>query len=146
MDSASPLVDERLRREHKVRRRPDYQRCYRQGRRRHGPLATLHYVPNSLSHPRLGITASRKVGKAVVRQRLKRRVREVYRRWPGRSALPNADLVVHLKPAAAGAEFDVLRGELLRLFSTLGESKHGRPSRRGRGERERSRRRRKTEG
>ncbi|MDY7095625.1 MAG: ribonuclease P protein component [Acidobacteriota bacterium] len=141
MDSASPLPDERLRREHKVRRRPDYQRCYRQGRRRHGPLATLHYVPNSLSHPRLGITASRKVGKAVVRQLLKRRVREIYRRWPGRSELPNADLVVHLKPAAAGAEFSTLRGELLRLFSEVDRRRRGegsRPAGRTRNRRRRS--------
>ena len=110
---------ERLGSQHRLRRRADYQRCYRTGRRLHGPLATLHFVPNQLEHPRFGITASRKVGRAVVRQRLKRRVREVYRRWSRRRQLPPLDLVVHLKPAAAQASFEELRRELLRLLGRL---------------------------
>lgn len=103
----------------RLRRRADYLRCYRQGRRRHGALAVLHVAPNDLGWPRLGITASRKVGKAVVRQRLKRRVREVFRRWERRSSLPASDLVVHLKPEAAKADFTRLKGELERLFGSL---------------------------
>lgn len=69
--------------------------------------------------PRLGMTVSRKVGKAVVRQKVKRRIREIYRRWPRRQELPSLDVVVHLKPAVAAASFDELRRELERLFSTL---------------------------
>ncbi len=117
--SERPLSDERLLSGQKVRRRADYLRCYRTGRRRHGPLATLHFVPNELGHPRLGITASRKVGKAVVRQRLKRRIREVYRRWDRRHALPALDLVMHLKPEAGKSDFRTLQAELLRLLSGL---------------------------
>jgi ribonuclease P protein component len=113
------LSKERLSADEKVRRRADYLRCYRTGRRRHGPLATLHFVPNQLGHPRLGITASRKVGKAVVRQRIKRRIREVYRRWDRRHALPALDLVVHLKPEAGKADFRTLQAELFRLLSGL---------------------------
>ena len=110
---------ERLLPEHRLHKRPEYQRCYQTGRRYHGHLATLHFAPNQLEHPRIGITATRKVGSAVVRQRLKRRVREVYRRWSRRSQLPPRDLIVHLKPAAAEASFTDLRKELLRLFSRL---------------------------
>lgn len=108
---------ERLLPEERVRRRADYLRCYRTGRRRHGSLATLHFVPNQLGHPRLGITASRKVGKAVVRQRLKRRTREIYRRWQDRGKLPALDLVVHLKPEAGRADFASFQAELLRLLA-----------------------------
>lgn len=107
---------EGLPREDRLRRRADYLRCYRTGRRLHSSLATLHTAPNQEGHPRLGITASRKVGGAVVRQRLKRRVREIYRRWEGRGRLPAADLVVHLKPAAAAADFAGLAKELRRLL------------------------------
>lgn len=111
---------EGLAREERVRRRADYLRAYREGRRRGGKLATLFFVPNSLPHPRLGITASRKVGKrAVVRQRLKRRVREIYRRWDHRSQLPPVDLVVNLKPTAREADFSDLREELERQLSSL---------------------------
>ena len=111
-----------------MRRRADYLRCYREGRRLHGALATLHIAPGREGRARLGMTASRKVGGAVVRQCLKRRVREVYRRWEGRGRLPAADLVVHLKPAAAAASFGELEAELKRLLGlVLRPPRPGRP-------------------
>jgi ribonuclease P protein component len=112
---------ERLLPEERLRRRADYLRCYRTGRRRHGSIAIVYFVPNQLGSPRLGITASRKVGKAVVRQRIKRRIREVYRRWRDRGRLPALDLVVHLKPEAGKSDFQGLRAELLRLLGGLRE-------------------------
>lgn len=108
---------ERLSADERLRRRADYLRCYRTGRRRHGPLAILYFVPNQLGHPRLGITASRKVGKAVARQRLKRRIKEVYRRWDRRDELPAMDLVVHLKPGVGTADFPTVREEVVRLLT-----------------------------
>lgn len=112
-------MDERLRPEQRLSRRVDYQRCYQEGRKHHGSLAVLHVAPNELQHPRIGITASRKVGNAVVRHRLKRRIKEVYRRWKARERLPGVDFVVHLKPAARDASFEELRDELRRLLSRL---------------------------
>ena len=111
--------DERLREAERLRRRADYLRCYRTGRRRHGSLAILYFIPNQLGHPRIGITASRKVGKAVVRHRLKRRIKETYRRWKRRGSLPAMDLIVHLKPEAGVSDFPAFRGELLRLLGGL---------------------------
>lgn len=110
----------------RLRRRADYLRCYRTGRRRHGALALLYFVPNQLEHPRLGITASRKVGPAVVRQRLKRRIKEIYRRWKHRGKLPALDLVIHLKPEARGSDFQALEAELLRLLSGVLPRSEGR--------------------
>jgi ribonuclease P protein component len=115
------LPSERLPSDQTVRRRADYLRCYRTGRRRHGSLALLYFVPNQLAGPRLGITASRKVGNAVVRHRLKRRIKEIYRRWQDRSQLPPLDLVIHLKPEAGKSDFPALKAEVLRLLSGLRE-------------------------
>jgi ribonuclease P protein component len=119
-DGPLPVQDERLLPEQRLRRRADYQRCYRDGQRRHGSLANLHFIANETGMHRLGITASRKVGNSVVRHLLKRRVRETFRRWPGRHRLGSRDLVVHLKPAAKPAAFEALERELLRLFKSLG--------------------------
>jgi ribonuclease P protein component len=101
----------------RLRRRADYLRCYRTGRRRQGSLALLYFVPNPLGHPRIGITASRKVGPAFVRHRIKRRIKEIYRRWNERGNLPALDFVIHLKPEARGSDFEALQADLMRLFA-----------------------------
>ncbi|MEM9558262.1 MAG: ribonuclease P protein component [Acidobacteriota bacterium] len=119
MPAGSGPSDEGLRRTERLRRRADYQRCYRRGRRRHGSYANLHYHPSDTNETRLGITASRKVGKAVVRQRVKRRIREIFRRWPQRRQIAAIDVVVHVKPAAASAGFDALSAEIERMLQTL---------------------------
>jgi ribonuclease P protein component len=111
------IGSQRLPRTATLRKSADFQSCYRTGRRRHGALAILHVRPNDLGSPRLGVTASRKVGGAVVRTRLKRWVREVYRRHPRRAALPAVDLVVHLKPAAAAVDSATFRAEIERLLA-----------------------------
>ena len=115
---ARPARSEALSRDERLRHRREFLTCYRQGRRRHGSLLILYAFPNVLAHPRLGITASRKVGGAVVRHRLKRRIREVYRRWSGRNGLPAMDLVVHVKPAARESDFTALRRELEHLLAS----------------------------
>lgn len=112
---ASPR-NERFRSEDRLRRRADFLRCYRTGRRRTGSLSILYFAPNTEGRPRLGVTASRKVGNSVVRHRLKRRIRETYRRWTGRGELPPLDLVVHLKPEAAKADPRAFIEDLVRLW------------------------------
>ena len=113
------MGSERLLRRDRLRERRDYLRCYRNGRRRTRPLLMLYSLPNDLGHPRLGITASRKVGCAVERNLAKRRVRDIFRRFAGRSSLGGVDLVVHLQPAAGSAAFRDLQAQLGELLAGL---------------------------
>lgn len=121
------VAGERLLLAERLRRREEFRRCYSQGRRRHGALLTLHYVEGPGPHPRFGITAPRRVGTAVRRNKLRRRIRETVRRWSQRRNLGPLDIVVHVKPAAAAATYAQLREELERLLTTL-----TRPADRGR--------------
>lgn len=82
-------------------------------------MATLFVRPNEVGVPRLGLTASRKLGSAVVRNRLRRRCREIYRRWPERRRLPAVDIVVNLRHPAAKATFTALRESLERQLARL---------------------------
>ena len=72
--------DARLRRVERVRRRPEYEAIYEEGRRLSGRLMTVFVQDNSQGRARLGIAATRKLGSAVIRNRAKRLVREVFRR------------------------------------------------------------------
>lgn len=114
-----PLVRERFRRSQTLRKTEDYRRCYAEGRRKGGSFLVLHSLGNDQGAPRFGQTASRKVGGAVQRHRLKRWAREIYRRWPERERLPASDLIAHFKPSAAGADFADFRRELERLLGSL---------------------------
>ncbi len=110
---------EGLRRDQRLSRRADYLSCYRRGRKRSGAAVDPVFPAGRHPEARLGITASRKVGSSVVRQKVKRRIREIFRRWPGRQALAPVDLVVHLKPEAGGARFLPIREDLERLLGGL---------------------------
>lgn len=96
-------------------RRVDFRRVYDEGQRRSAPLCTVFFRPNGTSKTRLGITVPAKVGKAVLRNRLKRRVREVFRL--NRALIPVGwDIVLNPREAVATVPFPALTRELLRLF------------------------------
>jgi len=65
--------------EHRVRRRRDFERAYEEGKKVVTPEFALFARPNGLPHSRLGITTTRRLGKAVTRNRARRLVREAYR-------------------------------------------------------------------
>jgi ribonuclease P protein component len=96
-------------------KRSEYRRVYEEGERRSAPLGVVFYCSNGLSRTRLGITAPGRLGGAVLRNRLKRRLREVFRRNQGRIP-PGWDIVVNPRPPVATVRFEKLEREMLRLF------------------------------
>lgn len=72
------------------------------------PLLVLYAVPNDLVHPRVGITVSRRVGKAVVRNRVRRRIREASRRLLPSLVVAGHDLLFIARPASASADWSDL--------------------------------------
>jgi len=64
----------------RIRRRPEFERIYKEGARIHGRFMTVFVLPNGGTAPRFGVAATRKLGAAVERNRVKRLSREVFRR------------------------------------------------------------------
>ena len=84
----------------RLRKRSDYLRVQRDGRRYHTEHFVVLFAPTRLATTRMGVTVSSRVGNAVVRNRVKRLVREVLRTsW--RLMNPPADVVVIAKPGVA---------------------------------------------
>ena len=71
------------------------------GRKQHAGAYVVLALPNTLGFARLGVTVSSRVGNAVVRNRVKRWVREAFR--AAAAALPAVDLVVIARSAAPEA-------------------------------------------
>ncbi len=102
----------------RVTRRRDFIRAYEEGRKFFSRHAVIFAISNELGGPRLGITTTKKLGKAHVRNRLKRRVREIFRRERallGLESLP-IDFVVNVKRSAVGAPFEEFRLDLVRTL------------------------------
>jgi len=96
-------------------RRADFRRVYDEGQRRSSSLCTAFLRANGLPHTRLGVTTPTKLGNAVLRNRLKRRLREVFRLNQAAMA-PGWDVVLNPRPAVARVSFENLAKEILRLF------------------------------
>jgi ribonuclease P protein component len=100
--------DQRFTAADRVRQRQEYQAVYEHGSRLSGSLMTVFFRPNTLGRARLGIAATRKIGSAVVRNRAKRRVRDLFRRH--RPAEP-VDVVVIPRRELAEAPFERVEHE-----------------------------------
>jgi ribonuclease P protein component len=93
--------------EARVRAKTEFGRVFEHGRRQATPLLTLHYLLDERP-ARLGLAVSRKVdGRAVVRNRIKRRLRDYFRRHRGALA-GGAYVVVARTPAAAATGPELL--------------------------------------
>lgn len=96
-----------------------FRRAYAKGKSAATPTLVLYARPNGLSCNRLGLTVGTKVGKAVTRNRVRRRLRESYRLREG-SVKTGYDLVVVARTAAAEARFRELDRHLASLLKRLG--------------------------
>jgi ribonuclease P protein component len=94
--------------ERRIRRRPEFQRVYDAGQRLGLRLMTVILAPNALPHSRLGVSATRKLGGSVVRNRAKRVVREIFRQADVPGGL---DIVVIPRPGLLEADYRTVEAE-----------------------------------
>lgn len=113
-----------MKREHRLRTPAEFRRVREESRRvwPH-PLLVLYLAPNDLDHPRIGITVSSRVGKAVVRNRVRRRLREALRARMdllGAGQGAGKDVLVIARPNAATATWADLGAALDAVLARSG--------------------------
>ncbi len=105
-----------FRKDDNVRKRPEYQSVYARALPMYTARLVFYACPGEGARRRLGCTVPKVVGNAVVRTRLKRLIREAFRRM--RERLPEGCvLVVNAKRSAADMSLD----EVLKHFADVTE-------------------------
>lgn len=110
----------------RLRKHADYQRVYKAGRKQFGRQMAYFFAlrdaeaatRSETAGPRVGLTVPKALGKAVVRNRIKRRLREAVR-----GALPllsaPVDVVLHPKRSVLEADFAVIEREVQTIFRSV---------------------------
>ena len=99
-------------------RRGEFDAVYRAGKRRSSFHFTVFFRANQLPVSRFGFSIKKALGGAVVRNRIRRRVREIVRCH--RREIPAGwDIVIHPKGSAAGEKIAALTADLVRLMKSV---------------------------
>jgi ribonuclease P protein component len=114
--------DARFSKAERLRHRQDFLRAQAQGERLHTRHFGLVLAPMATASPRLGLVVTRRLGNAVRRNRVKRLLREFFRRH--KTELPAVDLVIMAKKGAAALGYHQVEEELGRMLSRARKKSH----------------------
>ncbi|OGO20560.1 MAG: ribonuclease P protein component [Chloroflexi bacterium RBG_16_50_11] len=111
-----------------LNQKSQFDAVYDEGKSLAAKEIVLKTLPNGIGLSRFGFVVSRRVGKAVVRNRVKRRLREIARQTPVK---PGWDIIFIARVPAANADYVDLgksvRKLLLRAGLIIGENEGNRP-------------------
>ena len=110
----------------RLRKHADYQRVYKASRKQFGRQMAWFFAlrdaelsaRSETTGPRIGLTVPKALGKAVARNRIKRRLREAVRGALPLLAVP-VDVVLHPKRSVLEADFAVIEREVQTIFRSV---------------------------
>jgi len=102
----------------RLKRRAEFQKVYSRGIRVAGRHMVFFVMPAEGKENRFGVTASRRVGGAVIRSRCKRRLRELYRLYRHQHEGPPLEIVVNARHGCAMAAWPELVRDFQACYGT----------------------------
>lgn len=103
--------------EQRIKRPAEFRQVFSRGRRSSNALTNLVAMPNGLPYVRVGLSVSKRVGNAVTRNLVKRRIRSVFANI---DASEGWDVVVTAKPESADAAFSDLERSIGKSIKRAG--------------------------
>ncbi len=97
-----------------LKKNKDFKTVYNTGRSRANKYLVMYVMKNGTEKNRLGVSVSKKVGNSVIRHRLKRQIKEIYRLGEDRFKT-GLDIVVILRIPAKKVKYDQLREAVFHL-------------------------------
>lgn len=97
----------------------EFKRLYNKGKTAVTPYMVVYALKTQRGHRRVGYTVSTKLGKAVVRNRVRRRLREIYRLNSDR-LIDSADIVIVARSRCVDAEYAKMERAFLHACAELG--------------------------
>lgn len=104
---------------HSMKENSLFRRLYARGKSAANSYLVIYCRKNGSTENRIGYTVSKKLGHAVVRNRVRRRLREIYRLHES-EFLPGRDIVVVARSRTVGAPYAKLERAFLSLSEKLG--------------------------
>lgn len=104
-----------MEKQYRLRKNADFQRVRRQGQSWANRLLVLNVISNGLDHSRFGFSVSRRLGKAVVRNRAKRLMREAVR-WQRDGVVGGWDVVLIARLPMREADFPAVERAVEQLL------------------------------
>ena len=109
-----------------VKENYEFRRIYRKGRSAVSPYFVVYCLKNRAGASRLGITVSKKLGHAVVRNRVRRRLREIYRL--NSSQLKTGwDIVIVARSRCVGAEYSRMNAAFMAACEKMSLRREAKP-------------------
>jgi ribonuclease P protein component len=116
-----PTVRKRFPRSSRLLRHADFERVYKQGQRHFAAHMTVFYLSRSnedAQGSRVGFTVGKVLGGAVVRNRMRRRLREAVRLMDRNQGLA-VDVVINPKKSLLTAEFAAIQQDMKKAFAVI---------------------------
>lgn len=100
---------------HKLKKNYEFKKVYNEGKYYVEKYVVMYIISNSSNFNRVGFSASKKVGKSVIRNRVKRRMKEAYRKHVD-SAKFGFDLVFTARVGSGSTDYSIIENNIVSIL------------------------------